>query len=118
MILPASVNRPSKGSQTPVLAWTLCGQCAPERLLGDEVHEAAPALELDHRQVLAVGGLERLVAGDVDLDELERLLLAHTQQHLARAVAEVAAGRVEEGDSYGYSPRVIVAWATRCTASP
>jgi hypothetical protein len=86
----------------------------------DVVGEGALALDLDHGQPFAVAGLELGIAADVDLDELERMRGAHVLEHRARPLAEVAAGRSEQrdADGYGYRPRVVVASATRCTASP
>jgi hypothetical protein len=84
------------------------------------VREQALAVELDDGQPLAVLGLERRIAGDVDLDELERIHRPHVLEHLASALAEVTARRDEERDPrrYGYRPRVVVASATRWTARP
>jgi hypothetical protein len=86
----------------------------------DVVREEALSVQLDDRKPFAVLGLELGVAGDVDLDELERVLGAHLLQDRARPVAEVAARCAEEDDArrYGYRPRVVVASATRCTARP
>jgi hypothetical protein len=60
------------------------------------------------------------VAGDVDLSELEVGVPGDDDERLPRPLAEVAAGRVVEDDArrYGYKPRVVVASATRMTASP
>ena len=83
------------------------------------VREDPLAVDLDHGQPLAVAGLELGIAGDVDLLELEVLLAAQLGQLRSRALAEMAVGGVVEGDpDYGYRPRVVVASATRWTASP
>ena len=83
------------------------------------VHERALPVDLDHRQPLAVPRLERGVAGDVHLGELEAELVLERADRLARPLAEVAVPRViQRDDRYGYRPRVIVASATRFTAMP
>ena len=84
------------------------------------VDERALAVDLDYREPLAVEPLELVHAGDVDFLERERHLLAHAREDGARSVAERAALGVVERDPalYGYSPRVVVASATRRTASP
>ena len=99
----------------------LCaGQPTPKGRLVHEVHERPLAVDLDHRQPLAVARLELGVAGDVDLGELELRVRAHGDERLPRPLAEVAAGRVVEDDlrRYGYKPLVVVASATRLTAIP
>src|SRR5207253_8624509 len=64
--------------------------------------------------------LEHGVAGDVDLDELEAELAPRILEHSPRALAQMTASRVVEPDRdrYGYSPRVVVASATRITPRP
>jgi hypothetical protein len=86
----------------------------------DVVREDAFALDLDHRQPFAVAGLEVRVAADVDLLELERMPRTHAVQDFPSPRAEMTARRREQrdADGYGYRPRVVVASATRCTASP
>jgi hypothetical protein len=85
----------------------------------DEVRERALAVDLDDRDVLAVGRLELRVVVDVDDDELEAELRLRLADDLKRPLAEAAPGRaVENNGCYGYRPRVVVASATRCTASP
>jgi hypothetical protein len=81
----------------------------------DVVREHALAVDLDHREPLAVGRLELGVAADVDLDKLEGVPHAHALEHSASPLAEVAPGRGEQRDldCYGYRPRVVVASATR-----
>jgi hypothetical protein len=76
----------------------LCGQLATKRIRRDVVDEGALAVDLDHRQPLAIPSLELWIAADVDLLELERDLGARRHQHLAGAPAEVAPGGVEERD--------------------
>jgi hypothetical protein len=78
------------------------------------VGERALAVDLDDRQPLSVASLQLGVAGDVDLLQLEGVLGTHRIQDPPRRRAQMATGRVVEGDAlYGYSPRVIVASATR-----
>jgi hypothetical protein len=76
------------------------------------------AVDLDDRDALAVARLELLVACDVDLAQLEAELVLQLVELGPREVAQVAALRAVEGDFYGYSPRVVVASATRWTAIP
>src|SRR5919109_629809 len=73
----------------------------PERVLGNEVDERALPVDLDHWQPLAVVLLELRIPGDVDLVELEAELLAQRVQRLARAVAQMAALRPEQGHASG-----------------
>jgi hypothetical protein len=104
--------------QSPCLSASLC-ELSPERFGVDVVRENPLAVDLDHRQPLAVARLELWVAGDVDLLQLEAFLAAQLGQLHPGAFAEVAVGGVVEGDpGYGYKPRVVVASATRWTASP
>jgi hypothetical protein len=85
----------------------------------DEVRERALAVDLDDRKQLAVPGLQRRVAADVDLLVVERELRTGGLDHAPRGGAEVATLGVEEDDlGYGYNPRVIVASPTRWTARP
>ena len=83
-------------------------------------YEGTLAVDLDHGQPLSVAHLEVGVAGDVDVRELERQLGLDRVERDACPLAEVATRRVEEDDlrRYGYRPRVVVAPATRMTASP
>jgi hypothetical protein len=85
-----------------------------------EVREHALTVDLDDRQELAVSRLELVVALDADQRELEVNLPPKRLDNLERASAEAAVGSVKDGDAvrYGYRPRVVVASATRCTASP
>jgi hypothetical protein len=84
------------------------------------IRERALAVDLDHRQPLAVGRLQLRVTGDVDVGELEGRVHCDGGERLPRPLAEVAAGSVVENDlrRYGYRPLVVVASATRTTASP
>jgi hypothetical protein len=59
------------------------------------------AVDLDHGEPFAVDDLERRIAGDVDLAEREGELVTESQNRLTRSLAEVASGRVVEGDFYG-----------------
>jgi hypothetical protein len=82
----------------------LCDPCEPaaEPVRVDVVDESALAVDLDHRQPLAVARLERGVAGDVNLGELEAELVSQSADRRARAVAEVAVLRVVQRDArYG-----------------
>jgi hypothetical protein len=79
----------------------LCNRTA-EGIDLDVVCEAAPAVDLDDRQPLAVLGLERLVAGDVDLAEPETELVLEGSQLRQRPLAEVATLRVIDDDVGGY----------------
>jgi hypothetical protein len=96
----------------------LC-ELSAERSRLDEVREGALAVDLDHRQPLAVLGLERLVVGDVDLIELEALVGLSGEYDPLRRLAQVAArSGIKDDAGYGYRPRVMVASATRWTARP
>jgi hypothetical protein len=66
------------------------------------VRETAPAVDLDHREPLAVLGLEGIVAGDVDLPQIEAELRLEGSQLFERPLAEVAALRVVDDDVGGY----------------
>jgi hypothetical protein len=80
----------------------------------NEVCERPLAVDLNHRQPLAVAGLELRVTADVDLFELEPQLVPRRVDDPARGSAKVAPLGVEEGDAgYGYRPRVRVASETR-----
>ena len=57
-----------------------------------------PAVDLDHRQPLAIGLLEGRIAGDVDLAQLEPELVAEPPHLLERALAEMAPLRVVDDD--------------------
>ncbi len=105
--------------QTRRLVATLCAQLAPKRVGLDQVHEGAPPVDLDDRKELAIVPLELGVARDVDLLELEGDVGGDPVEDAARALAEMTTlGRVEnDAVDYGYRPRVIVASATRPTAS-
>ena len=90
-----------------------------ERLRLDEVRECALAVDLYHRQPLAVAGLELRFAPDVYLLQVEPQLVPRRVHDPARGGAEVAPlGVVEDDVGYGYRPRVIVASETRWTARP
>jgi hypothetical protein len=78
----------------------LC-ELSSQRFGVHEVREGPFAVDLDHRQPLSVASLQLLVAGDVDLLELERLLGKRCSEDTLRSRAEVAAGRVVEDDA-GY----------------
>ena len=65
------------------------------------VDETAPAVDLDDRDPLAVGGLELGIAVDRDLPQLEAELAARSRDDTPRRLAEVTARRGEE-DDFGY----------------
>lgn len=68
----------------------------------DVVREAPPPVDLHDRKPLAVLGLERLVAGDVDLAQPEAELALEPPELRQRPLAEVAALRVVDDDVGGY----------------
>src|SRR4051812_36081991 len=112
-----------KESQTSSRSGTLCAQSASEGGGIHEVDERPLAVDLEHRNPLAVARLELGVAVDRHRPQRHAELLADLPRHAEGALAEVAPGRVVDGDRgrrslYGYSPRVTAASATRCTASP
>ncbi|MGB2952105.1 MAG: hypothetical protein WBB74_01790 [Gaiellaceae bacterium] len=77
-------------------------QSSAQRLRLDVVDEQPLAVELDHRQPLAVAGLELGIAVDQDLLELESELVAKVCELPACPIAERAAFGVIEGDeAYG-----------------
>jgi hypothetical protein len=80
----------------------LCLHLAQKRTLVDVVHERALALDLDHRQPLAVARLELRIAGDVDLLEVEGMGLPNLCERAPGTLAEVAVlGVVEDDPRYG-----------------
>jgi hypothetical protein len=72
------------------------GQSPPQRGRLDEVGEGPLAVDLDHRDRLAVGGFELGIAADVDRVEV---LPADLAGDLERALAEVTALRVVDADA-------------------
>jgi hypothetical protein len=73
-----------------------------QRLPVDEVGERLLAVDLDHRQQLAVAPFELDVAADVDDLEVEPDVVANTLDNLERTLAEAAVSRVVDRDaSYG-----------------
>ena len=70
----------------------MCRDFAAEGAGVDEIDESPLAVDLDDRQPFAVAGLERRIAGDVDLPKRD----AAVSEHPPGSLAEVAAGRVEE----------------------
>jgi hypothetical protein len=92
----------------------LHGQPAAQRVGVHEVREDELAVDLDRREQLAVARLELGPSANVDELELEAELVAQLRNDLERRRAEAAVGSVIDGDArYGYSPRVVVASATR-----
>ena len=74
-------------------------QAIAERVRLDEPRERGLAVDLDHRQPLAVARLELGVAVDLDHFERERQLRADGLDDLERRLAEVATGADEDGDA-------------------
>ena len=110
----------SPASPPSVSLRTSSGNPPPKRSFIQVVYERPLTVDLDHRQPLAVALLQLGVTGDVDLRELEVRVRGDCDERLPRPLAQVAARRVVEDDlrRYGYKPRVVVASATRMTASP
>lgn len=80
----------------------MCDELAPERVGLNVVGEGANAVDLHHREPLAIARLELGVAADVDLLELESQLLAQRGHLRPRPLAEMAPLRVEDPDErYG-----------------
>jgi hypothetical protein len=80
----------------------LCGlEPAAEGGLVHVVGEGPLAVDLDHGDQLAVGGLELRVAVDRQLLELELELLTESPHLCQRTLAEVAIGRVVDRYSDG-----------------
>jgi hypothetical protein len=79
----------------------LCN-CSAEGVGLDVVREAAPPVDLDDGQPFAVLGLERGVAGDVDLAQVEAELLVQRRDDAAGALAQMAArGVIDDDVRYG-----------------
>jgi hypothetical protein len=76
----------------------LCAYFAPKCLRIDVVDERALAIDLHHRQPLAVPGFEIGVASDVDLVELKGHVGADTLDDPASTLAQMAAVSVIERD--------------------
>lgn len=77
-------------------------ELAAEGVGGDVVDERALAADLDDGDPLAIALLERGIAGDVHLGELEAQLCLETGERLPRPLAKVAIlSRVEEDGRYG-----------------
>jgi len=95
-----------------------CQPC-PQGSRLDEVRERPLAVDLDHREKLSVARLEVGIAVDGDDLEVELRVGPSLAHDLERPRAEAAPrGRVHHDTRYGYRPRVVVASATRRTASP
>jgi hypothetical protein len=86
----------------------------------DVVGKGLLTVDFDDRDQLPVPGLELRVAADVGLAQLEPELVSELAHLTQCTLTEVATLRVVDDDlgRYGYSPRVIVASATRPTATP
>ena len=75
---------------------------APHCIRWHEVDEGPLAVDLHHRQQLAIPSLELGVAVDQDLVELEAELVPEPRNGLARTLAEVAPLRAVQPDlDYG-----------------
>jgi hypothetical protein len=78
----------------------LCGgETPPEGLLLHVVRARALAVDLDDGEPFAIARLERGVAVDRDLFQLEAQLVAERPQLCERALAQRAAVRVEDRDA-------------------
>jgi hypothetical protein len=66
------------------------------------VGERAPAVDLDDGKPLPIPSLEGWVIADVDLAEVELDLRPNREQHIASALAEMAALGVKEDDRVRY----------------
>jgi hypothetical protein len=75
------------------------GDPAAERVLVDVVDEGALALDLHHRYPFTIPALQLGPTGYVDLGQLEPELVAQRTNLLERALAEVAAVGVVDGDA-------------------
>ncbi len=71
---------------------------ATQRVRMDVVDEAPPAVDLHHRDPLAVGGLELGIAVDCHFAQLEAEFLPRSRDDAPGRLAEVAASRGEEDD--------------------
>jgi hypothetical protein len=80
----------------------LCGELATEGVGRDVVDERLRAVDLDHGDQLPVAGLERRIARDVHLAQLESELGAQLLQRSPGALAEMALRRVIEDDAVRY----------------
>ena len=74
---------------------------SPQRIGLHVVHEAPPAVDLDHREPLPVFRLKDRVAADVDLAQVEAELVAERAHLRERALAQVTAFSVVN-DDFGY----------------
>jgi len=79
----------------------LCNRFS-ERIGLDVVGETAPAVDLDDREPLPIRGLERRIAADVHLQQIEAELVAERAHLFERALAQMAALGVKDADvDYG-----------------
>ncbi len=76
----------------------MCGERAPDSLGPDVEDGDPPALQLDHRDQLAVAPLELRVAADVDGAKLEAELRPQLLERVERPLAEVAPLRVVDDE--------------------
>ena len=78
------------------------------------------AVHLDDRDPLPIQALELGNARDVDLFNGETELARESPELVPRPLAEMAVLRDDQcdGRAQGYSPRIVLASATRETASP
>jgi hypothetical protein len=80
----------------------LCAQPAQERGAVQVVDEGSFAVDLDHRQPLAVLRLQLGVAADLDLAELELVLAPELCERAPGTLAEVAVVGVVDRDGARY----------------
>src|SRR5262245_26985010 len=78
------------GCVSRISGLTLCADFAEERGRVQVVDEGTFAVDLDHRQPLAVARLQLRIAADVDLEPLEVVLSPELCQRLPRTFAEAA----------------------------
>ena len=101
-IVRYSRSRAKPGFTSGASSRTSSGEAAPKSHFVDVVGERTLAVDLDDGEPLAVLRFQPGVARDVDLFQLERLVGCHGDEGLARAFAQVTAGRVVEDDpGYG-----------------
>ena len=112
-------QRSLKAARGAGLSISPFGESSSQRLGIHEVRERPLPVDLHDGQVLSIARLELWLATDVDELELEHELILDGAHDLERPHAEVTVGCVIEADArYGYRPLVVVASATRWTASP
>src|SRR5204863_6475257 len=103
--------------QAPLLTGRLCRQPAAQGRHVDVVDERPLAVHFDDRKPFAVAPLELLVAGDVDLVEFESELVAKGRHLRARALAQVAPGRMKQPDASDRSGGWRALWRLQSCAA-